>query len=191
MTMSIEELYDKVLGLSANVEDNFLELGRSLRQLQDRDPDLFQQVAKKENLKRRKAYYLVEVSRTFDKAPVPRARLRKIGWTKLQVIGKHVTAQNLDELLELAETTNSKVLERQMRGEKPMDGAHCVVMYFTPKQYAEFKQALLKNGAKPSGRGIVDKEKALINALRKAEPGLENIHPAKGKPTHKPPEESQ
>ena len=47
MVMSIEELYDRVLALSADVEDNFLELGRSLRQLQDRDPDLFQQVARK------------------------------------------------------------------------------------------------------------------------------------------------
>jgi hypothetical protein len=188
MTMSIEDLYDRVLSLSADVEDNFLELGRSLRQLQDRDPDLFQQVAKKENLKRRKAYYLVEVSRTFDKAPVPRSRLRKIGWTKLQLIGKHVTPHNLDDLLQLAESVNSKELERQMRGEKPLGDAHCVVMYFSPKQYAEFKAALLKNGAKPSGRGMVDKEKALINALRKAEPGLENVL-ANGKPAHEPPEE--
>jgi len=190
MTMSIEDLYDRVLALSADVEDNFLELGRSLRQLQHRDPDLFQQVAKKENLKRRKAYYLVEVSRTFDKAPVPRSRLRKIGWTKLQLIGKHVTADNLEELLQLAESTNSKELERQMRGEKPLGNAHCVLMYFSPKQYVEFKAALLKNGAKPSGRGMVDKEKALINALRKAEPGLEKVQPAKGKPAHEPPEKS-
>ena len=38
---------------------------------------------------------------------------------------------------------------------------------------------------------MVDKEKALINALRKAEPGLENVHPTKGKPAHEPPEESE
>ena len=44
MTIKIEELYDKALGLSADVEDNFLELGRTLRQLLDRDPDLFQQI---------------------------------------------------------------------------------------------------------------------------------------------------
>jgi hypothetical protein len=35
MTMSIEELYDRVLALSSNVEDTFLELGRSLRRLLD------------------------------------------------------------------------------------------------------------------------------------------------------------
>ena len=191
MTIKIEELYDKVLALSSDVEDNFLELGRSLRQLLDRDPDLFQQAAKKGNLRRRKAYYLVEVSRTFDPLPVPRSRLRKIGWTKLQLIAKHVTPANLDELRELAESTSSKELERQMRGEKPLGNAHCVLMYFSPKQYAEFEEALLKNGTKPSGRGMVDKEKALINALRKAEPGLENVQPAKGNPAHEPPEVSK
>ncbi len=35
MTMSIEELYDRALALSSDVEDKFLELGRSLRQLLD------------------------------------------------------------------------------------------------------------------------------------------------------------
>ena len=104
MAINIQELYDKALALSANVEDNFLELGRSLRHLQDRDPDLFQQVVTKGELGRRKAYYLVEVSRTFDKAPVPKSRLRKIGWTKLQLIAKHVTPHNLDDLLELAKS---------------------------------------------------------------------------------------
>jgi hypothetical protein len=37
MTMNIEELYDRALALSSDVEDKFLELGRSLRQLLDRD----------------------------------------------------------------------------------------------------------------------------------------------------------
>ncbi len=50
MTIAIEELYDRVLALSSDVEDNFLELGRSLRQLLDRNPDLFQQIVEKGNL---------------------------------------------------------------------------------------------------------------------------------------------
>jgi hypothetical protein len=31
----------------------------------------------------------------------------------------------------------------------------------------------------------------LINALRKAVPGLENVHPTKGKPADEPPEDSK
>jgi hypothetical protein len=184
MTLSTEALYNKATDLSSDVEDNFLELGKTLRQLMDRDPDLFHQIIQKTNLGRRKAYYLVEVSRIFDPLPVPRSRLRKIGWTKLQLIGKHIDAENLDELLQLAEDSNAKELERHMRGEKPLGNAHCVLMYFTPKQYAELESVLIQNGGQRSGRGIVDKEKALINALRKAVPGLENVQPAKNKPAN-------
>ena len=172
MAISTEDLYDRALALSSDVEDNFLDLGKSLRQLQDRDPDLFNQIVAKSNLGRRKAYYLVEVSCIFDPLPVPRSRLRKIGWTKLQLIGKHIddSNSNLDELLDLAETTNTKELERQMRGEKPMGNAHCVLMYFRPKEYDELEAALLANGASKVGKGLVDKEKALITAIRKLKP---------------------
>lgn len=166
MALSTEDLFQKALTLSGDVEDNFLELGKSLRQLQDRDSELFHKIVAKTNLGRRKAYYLVEVSRIFDPLPVPRSRLRKIGWTKLQLIGKHVTAGNLEELLELAESINSKELERQMRGEKPLGNAHCVLMYFSPKDYAELEEALLSHGGTGSGRGILNKEKALINVVR-------------------------
>jgi hypothetical protein len=56
MTIKIEELYDRVLALCSDVEDNFLDLGRNLRQLQHRDPDLFQQAIEKQgDLGRRKA----------------------------------------------------------------------------------------------------------------------------------------
>ena len=90
MALSTEDLYDKAKYLSGDVQDNFLELGRSLRQLLDRDPELFKKIVQKTKLGRRKAYCLVEVSRIFDPLTVPRSRLRKIGWTKLQLIGKHV-----------------------------------------------------------------------------------------------------
>jgi hypothetical protein len=163
--ISVQELYDKALALSANVEDNFLELGRNLRQLLDRDSDLFQQVVNKGDLGRRNAYYIVEVSRIFDPLPIPRARLRKIGWTKLQLIGKHVTPSNLEDLLSLAESTSSKELERQMRGEKPPGNAHCVLMYFSPKDYTEVEEA-------PCRPGVASSEAA---------PGLENFQPAEAK----------
>ena len=64
-------------------------------------------------------------------------------------------------------------------------------MYFSPKQYAELKEVLLLNGAEPSGRGIVGKEEALINALRTAVPGLENVQPIKGKVADEPPDDSE
>ena len=168
MTPSNEALYDKAMSLSKDVEDNFLELGKSLRRLQERDPELFQQFVASANIGRRKAYYLVEVSRIFDPLTIPRARLRKIGWTKLQLIGKHVTPNNLDALLQLAEESNAKELERLMRGEKTLGGnAHCVLMYFSPKQYAELEDALVRHGGVRSGRGIQNKEEAMLSIARR------------------------
>jgi hypothetical protein len=167
MALSTEDLYDKALGLAGNVEDNFLDLGKSLRQLFDRDPDLFKRALDKSNLGSRKAYYLVNISRWFDGAPVGRARLRKIGWTKLQVIGPHVENQNLEELLQLAENNTTAQLKMLVKGEQPVNNAHCVLMYFSPQQYEQLEESLLKHGGTRSGRGILNKETALMNIIGK------------------------
>ena len=148
MALSTEDLFDKALHQAGGVnENNFLELGRSLRQLQDRDPELFKKIVSKTDVGRRKAYYLVEVSRTFDPLPVPRSRLKKISWTKLQLIGKHVKPENLEGLLTLAQKNNAKELQRHLRGQKTLgDNAHCVLMYFSSEDYELVEQMLLKHG---------------------------------------------
>jgi hypothetical protein len=169
MAITPKELYDSAVEMAGNIEDNFLELGKTLRQLQDKGGgELFQKFIVKTQIKRRKAYYLVEVSRIFDPLPISRNRLRKIGWTKLQLIGAKTTKDNVQEMLEMAENNTAQQLQAVMRGDKPVANSHCVLMYFSPKQYEELEEALLANGGTRSGRGIVDKEKALINALRKA-----------------------
>jgi hypothetical protein len=187
MPLPTEEIFDKALAMSKNVEDNFLDLGRQLRQLLDRDPEKFQEIIAKSDLGRRKAYYLVEVSKTFDPLPISRARLKKLGWTKLQIIGKHVTKENVEELVKLAEEMNGKALERHMKtGETPIKNARWVLLFFSPEQYAELEEALLANGAKknPKGsRGLEGKEDALVTIIRKA-------GPAAVKATKKPPEAS-
>ena len=155
--------------MALDVEDNFLELARTLRQLQDRDKDMFVKSVKKSGMGARKAYYLIGIAKQFDGLTVPKARLRKIGWTKLQVIGPHVTAQNLDELLELAESKSTAALKTHVKGDDPRANSHCVLMYFSPEQYTVFEGALVKAGAQKNGRGMVDKETALIKLLAKAD----------------------
>jgi hypothetical protein len=165
-----EDLFDKAMTLSKNVDDTFIELGRTLRQLHDREPELFQEIVAKSDLGRRKAYYLVEVSRVFDPLRASQTRLKKVGWTKLAMIAKKVRQDNLDDLLNLAERNNVKELERQLKDEVPLGNAHCVLMYFSPKQYEELEEALLHYGAcRPKrGRGLVEKEKALLKIVHKA-----------------------
>lgn len=167
MVKSNDALYAAAKEMSSNVDDAFLDLGNALRQLQDREPDMFHKLYETTDLGRRKAYYLVEVSRTFAGLPVPKARLKKVGWTKLQLLGKHINKDNALKLVELAEKNSAKQLAALMRGEKPKNNAHCVLMYFTPKEYKIVEEVLTQNGGTKSGRGIVDKERALMNVLKK------------------------
>ena len=154
MTEGTDALYDKALELSANVPDNFLELGRALSQLYDRDPNLFRQLAAKSNMGLRKAYDLVEVSRTFEPLAIPRDQLRKIGWPKLQLIAKHVTPNTLDALLQLAEDRTAKDLERHRAPEEAAGNAHCVLRYFSPKHTSNSKEPSCLTARAPSAGAI-------------------------------------
>lgn len=165
MALSTEEIYARALELSGSVEETFLDLGKHLRQLQDRDPDLFQKIVEKSNIGRRKAYYLVDISAAFQKLTVPPSRLRKIGWTKLALIAKQVNQSNVEDLLELCEGNTAKQLEQRLKGEHMPDNSRCVLMYFSPQQYEQFEETVLKHGGTRSGRGLLNKETALIHAL--------------------------
>lgn len=154
MTEGTDELYAKALELSANIPDNFMELGRALAQLYDLDPELFRRLASTSNMGRRRAYYLVEVSRTFEPLATPCDRLRKIGWPKLQLIAQHVTPNTWEAVLRLAEDMTAKDLERHMRRKKPLGNAHCVLMYFSPKAKVQPDQNA------PSGNEAIEEEPA-------------------------------
>jgi hypothetical protein len=166
VTLNIEALYEKAKEMASDVEDTFLDLGRMLRQLLDRDPELFQKIVQQTNLGRRKAYYLVEVSQAFDPLQVSRPRLKKLGWTKCALIAKHVNQDNVEEMLELAESMNSKQLERKLKGKTPINNAACVLMYFSKQQFKELEQALEKYGGTVTPRGIQNKEEALMRMIR-------------------------
>jgi hypothetical protein len=151
MTEGTDALYEKAFELSANVPDNFLELGRALTQLYDRDPNLLRQLAAKSNMGLRRAYHLVEVSRTFEPLVIPRDQMRKIGWPKLQLIAKHLTPNTLDALLRLAEESTVEDLKHHLRAwKRPAGNAHCMLRYFSPKSYEPLEETHLSNGAAPS-----------------------------------------
>ena len=155
MTERTNVLYDKALALSDDVPANFLELGEALAQLYNLDPELFQQVAAKSNLGLRRAYHLIEVSRTVEALAIPRDQLGKIGWPKLQLIVNHLTPNTLDALLRLAEESTVEDLKHHLRGwKRPVGNAHCMLRYFSPKSYEQLGAALVSNGGAPSA-GVV------------------------------------
>ena len=155
MTEGTDALDEKALELSANVPDNFLELGRALSRLYDRDPNLFRQLATKSNMGPRTAYDLVEVSRTFEPLTIPRDQLRKIGWPKLQLVAEHLTPNTLVALLHLAEERTVEDLKHHLRGwKRPAGNAHCMLRYFSPKSYEQLEGAHVSNGAAPSACAV-------------------------------------
>jgi hypothetical protein len=151
MTEGTDALHDKALELSDDVPANFLELGEVLAQLYALDPELFRQLATKSNMGLRRAYHLIEVSRTVEALAIPRDQLGKIYWPKLQLIVNHLTPNTLDALLRLAEESTVEDLKHHLRGwKKPAGNAHCMLMYFSPKSYEQLEGALVSNGGAPS-----------------------------------------
>lgn len=169
----VDELYSKAVSLSEAFDENFFELGRTLMALKDAHPEKYQQAVKKAGLGTRKAYYLVNIARAFNGLGVPKNRLHRVGWTKLQLICNHVTKVNVDEKLTMAEKHTVAEINEILRGEDPLANAKTVLLRFSPKEYAEFQKALLEHGGKRSGRGIVDKEKALLDLIQSVSNGLD------------------
>ncbi len=165
MKLKHSEQFYQALHLVSQIDEKFIELGSHLRYLQENEPEEFRALLSQPQLGRRKGYYLVEIDRAFAGSAAPEKRLSKIGWTRLQIIARHVTPDNCEKLLQLAETHTAKNLEKIMRGEEPVLGGRTVLLFFTGEQFAAFSQAILKHGAVANGDGFIGKEAALIAAL--------------------------
>lgn len=161
-----DPIYDRTIALSSQVDEQFLELGKHLRKLYEKDPDLFKKAVDATDLGSRKAYYLLEISQTFDKLSVPPSRLKKVGWTKLMLLSKHITKANAIDMIKIAEANTVQQLKAILNGEEPQSNAHCVLLYFTPEEFQSLESALVKFGAKRSGRGLLHKEQALMALLK-------------------------
>ena len=94
MTLSKQETFDRAVRLAARLDDDFIELGRLLKRLQERDHELFKQVCEETHLDRRKAYYLIQIARQVEGLPIPRERLARIGWTRMQLVADQLTREN-------------------------------------------------------------------------------------------------
>ena len=150
-----------------NVPADFLPLARHLRKWQDTDPEYMPVVAALDGIGRRTAYALARIDRVFGHLPVSREQLLQIGWSKLAILAPYVDDANYQELLDLAEEVTSWELETLLRGGEVSAGTRCMILRLSPDQFDIVEQVLLKYGALRSGRGLVGKESALVNAFSK------------------------
>jgi hypothetical protein len=162
---NMDLVFQQALLLIAQANDKFFTLAKLLRQLHDEDYEWFKSLAKLPQLGKRKAYYLLHIEKVFGGLPIELSRLNQIGWTKLQVISKHVTESNYEAFLQLAETHTTENLKLIMQGKRPVIGGRSVLLQLTGKEFQAFAEAIVKNGAIANGDGFIGKEQALIKAL--------------------------
>jgi hypothetical protein len=162
-----DPLLVKAMALINNLDDEFLELGSTLRHLQQTNPKDFKKVASIPQLGRRKAYYLISIDRAFGDKGVAAERLTKIRWTKLALLAPYITAENLEDALVFAESHTTANVQAVVKGLEPILGGRAVLLRFTAQQFASFSAAILANGAVKNGEGFIGKETALITALEK------------------------
>lgn len=148
------------LELATEDKDRSIELARYLAEIQAMQP--LTDFIRHSGISRRKAYFLAEIGRKLTAVDATVDRLTKIGWTKLQIVLRHVEGRPSSELLDLAETHNAHQLKQMLPKKPPPSKSKCVVLYFSPGQYAAFRNAILEYGGKSSGRGLIGKEDAVI-----------------------------
>ncbi len=162
----------RVITLAGRRTDNFWELGNALLMLRDRSSRTgdFKNTVKKAELNLRHAYYLCEIVDQLRPFARYKERFEAIGWTKTQIIARGLNKQNLKERLEMAEAKgrSNRKLQTLMRGETPPSKTRRVLLYFTKDDYDVFKDAIVLNGGSPAGRGLINKELAVMALIKKA-----------------------
>lgn len=145
-----------------------LEAAVCFRMLQDESPELFCAVLALNGIEICEAIYMAQIERQFSSLGVDRIRLDRVGWSKLRLIALYITKANCDHLLRLAEAHSVSELVALMRGEEKHLNARIVLLHLTSEQYEVLEAAVVANGGTKFDDGLLEKEAALIRALRKA-----------------------
>jgi hypothetical protein len=161
------KIYERAMALADQKKPPSIELARVLHRMQQCEPEQFKEFYENSRIKRRTAFYLAEVGKCLEPLGLPSSRLEAIGWSKIQVIAKHLTARNAEKLLKLAEKNTTHGLAALMRKDDPMPDARCVLLRLSPQHYRKFEEAVLQNGGTKVGRGLRDKERALMKIIGK------------------------
>src|SRR3546814_15611862 len=123
------QLKRKALAFASNPSKNFYDLARSLYPLHCISPASLKEIGKATGMSPRRLYYLAGVGRMLDHYAIEKSQVEKVGWTKAQIIARHiadtsdVSSAQLAEWLELAAATTARDLKRT---EERRVGTECV-----------------------------------------------------------------
>ena len=145
-----------------------IDLAEALYEAEQAAPGAIQELIEDGVIRQRRAYYLKSIWARLVDLQIPKARLVKIGWTKLAVIVSKCPEGDELEWLQIAEEgTPAADLVRAAKG-KDEAARHSILLRMTDAQHKVFEKALRRFGAVRgrTGRGLTKKEAALTLALK-------------------------
>lgn len=161
----------EVLGLARRPAVNFFDLAVRLKKLHELKPSCMQYLSDKTGINKRRLYYYLDVGRLIEGCGLRQPEVEAVGWTKLQIIARHVkgmggaSSGEITRLLESAAQTPALKLRSDLRGfEAP--GLKSVVFRLNAVARTELDTALVAFGAKRTFRGLAEKEDALMELVR-------------------------
>jgi hypothetical protein len=163
----ITKLIREAKKLSGRPRVQFSELARTLCELHALDPSAFREAAKETGLSLRTAYYLLSIGQKVKDHP-QRDRLERLGWTKLKILIPHFEMANFRSVLAFAETHTAEECRRHLRDQDTKEKTRCMLLRFTPHEYARFSAAVVNAGGRKKGKGLAGTEAALLKIIARA-----------------------
>src|SRR5262245_28938052 len=98
---STEDLKQHVNDLDSNATPSLLDFAKAILNIHQRDVGKFKEAVREAKLEPsrarlgpRKAYYLLKIAEQYDQLAHFSSRLQAIGWTKLTIIGEHLSRKH-------------------------------------------------------------------------------------------------
>lgn len=161
---AINRLKKRAAAVVQHPRAEFAELAEVLSDLRAVAPREFREVANEIGVSTRTAYYLAKVWDSVE-GHKERDRLLKLGWTKLSLVAPHLTRKNTKQIVSFAEMHTVQECRLHLSKEPIKAKTRCMLLRFSPKDYARFADAIIKNGGTRRGKGLVGTEKALMKIL--------------------------
>lgn len=125
---------------------------------------------------RRTATYWMEIDRVYSGIGIPEWELADLGWTKLSIMARRITPENVRFWLAVAGKSSVQDLRQRLLGEDEKE--RIVVLRFRDVEYTNFVKTLLDHGASIHGaRNLVNKEAAVLSMCRAAPPQRRQAYP--------------
>ncbi len=169
----LNRLKTQAIGLARRPALNFFEFAGLITTLHGTDPISIRNLPDETGMSRRRLYYLVEVGRLIAEHKISKSDAEAIGWTKLQIIARHVkktgaaSAEVIETYFDMARTTKAHALAEVLRDENP-EPTRAVMFHLSSEARSDLNYALVAFGAKITRRGLREKEGALLQMVRAA-----------------------